>query len=43
MLQTGIPLGTASIGLVAFISFFLFAALFEGNYGDEAINEESSY
>lgn len=42
-LETGIPLGTASIGLVIFISFFLVAALFEGNYGDEAINEDSSY
>ena len=43
VVQTGIPLGTASIGLVVFISFFLFAALFEGNYGDKAIDEDSSY
>ena len=29
-LETGIPLGQASIGLLAFISFFLVAAVFEG-------------
>jgi len=42
-LETGIPLGQASLGLVAFISFFLVAAVFEGNYGEEAIDDDSIY
>jgi len=33
-LETGIPIGQQSIFLLAFIGFFLFAALIEGNYGD---------
>ena len=33
----------ASLGLVAFISFFLVAAVFEGNYGEEAIDDDSIY
>ncbi|KAK9838122.1 hypothetical protein WJX81_002596 [Elliptochloris bilobata] len=42
-LETGIPLGQASIGLVIFISFFLVAAVFEGNYGEDAISDDSMY
>lgn len=33
----------ASIGLVIFISFFLIAALLEGNYGEDAISDDSMY
>lgn len=39
----GIPLGQASILLVAFISFFLVAAVFNGEYGDKAIDDERTY
>lgn len=42
-LETGIPVGQASLGLIAFISFFLFAALFNGNYGESAIDDEKTY
>lgn len=31
----------ASIGLVIFISFFLVAAVFEGNYGEDAVKDDS--
>jgi photosystem II protein len=40
-IETGIPIGQQSIFLLLFISFFLFAALFEGNYGDP--KDESTY
>jgi hypothetical protein len=33
----------ASIGLVIFISFFLVAAVFEGNYGEDAVKDDSIY
>lgn len=33
----------ASIGLVIFISFFLVAAVFEGNYGEDAIDDDRIY
>lgn len=33
----------ASIGLVIFISFFLVAAVFEGNYGEDAISDDRMY
>jgi hypothetical protein len=39
----GIPLGQASVLLVAFISFFLVAALFNGEYGDKAIDDDRTY
>ena len=39
----GIPVGQASLGLIAFISFFLFAALFNGNYGESAIDDDKTY
>ncbi|EIE19148.1 hypothetical protein COCSUDRAFT_59631 [Coccomyxa subellipsoidea C-169] len=42
-LETGIPLGQASVLLVAFISFFLVAAIFNGEYGDKAIDEDRTY
>jgi len=41
--ETGIPVGQASIGLLIFIAFFLVAAVFTGNYGDEAINDDKTY
>jgi photosystem II protein len=40
-LETGIPIGQQSIFLLAFIGFFLFAALIEGNYGDP--EDDSTY
>lgn len=43
VLCTGIPLGQASVLLVAFISFFLVAAIFNGEYGDKAIDENRTY
>lgn len=42
-IETGIPIGQASVGLLTFIGFFLVSALFEGNYGDEAINDDKTY
>jgi photosystem II protein len=42
-LETGIPLGQASVLLIAFISFFLLAAVFNGEYGDKAIDEDRTY
>ena len=42
-LETGIPLGQASIGLVAFILFLLVAAVFEGNYGFNNTDDKSEY
>lgn len=42
-LHAGIPLGQASVLLVAFISFFLLAALFNGQYGDKAIDDDRTY
>lgn len=39
--ETGIPLGQASIGLLAFITFFLVAAAFEGNWGQDS--DQSQY
>lgn len=41
-IETGIPLGAASFGLIIFISFFLVAALFEGNYGPND-EDQSTY
>ena len=41
--ETGIPLSQASIGLLAFIAFFLVAAVFEGNYGEETSEDKSQY
>ena len=41
--ETGIPLSQASIGLLAFISFFLVAAVFEVNYGEETSEDKSQY
>ncbi len=43
LLAAGIPLGQASILLVAFISFFLLAAVFNGEYGDKAIDDDKTY
>lgn len=40
---TGVPLSQAGIGLIAFISFFLVAAVFEGNYGEEMNEDKSQY
>lgn len=40
-LETGIPLGAASVGLIAFISFFLVAAVLEGNYGPNDDDEDT--
>lgn len=37
-LETGIPIGQQSVFLLAFIGFFLFAAVLEGNYGDPEDN-----
>lgn len=42
-LETGIPIGQTSVFLVAFISFFLLAALFNGNYGESAIDDDETY
>lgn len=42
-LETGIPLSQAGIGLIAFISFFLVAALLEGNYGEKTSADKSQY
>lgn len=42
-LETGIPVGQASIGLVAFILFLLVAAVFEGNYGPNNLDDKSEY
>ena len=42
-LGTGVPLSQAGIGLIAFISFFLVAAVFEGNYGEEMSDDKSQY
>lgn len=42
-IETGIPLGQASIGLVAFILFLLVAAVFEGNYGFNNTDDKSEY
>ena len=39
----GIPIGQTSVFLVAFISFFLLAALFNGNYGESAIDDDATY
>ena len=41
--ETGIPLSQASLGLLAFITFFLVAAVFEGNYGEETSEDKSQY
>jgi len=41
--ETGIPVGQASIGLLIFIAFFLVAAVFTGNVGDKAINDDKTY
>ena len=38
---TGVPLSQAGIGLIAFISFFLVAAVFEGNWGQD--EDQSQY
>jgi TRAP-type C4-dicarboxylate transport system permease large subunit len=40
---TDMPHAQASIGLVIFISFFLVAAVFEGNYGEDAVKDDSIY
>lgn len=40
---TGVPISQVSIGLLAFISFFLVAAVFEGNYGEESKEDYSQY
>ena len=40
---TGVPLSQAGIGLIAFISFFLVAAVLEGNYGEEMNEDKSQY
>ena len=32
-----------NIAQVPFIGFFLLAAVFEGNYGDDAISEDETY
>ena len=42
-LERGIPLSQAGIGLIAFISFFLVAALLEGNYGEKTAADKSQY
>ena len=40
---TGVPISQVSIGLIAFIAFFLVAAVFEGNYGEENKEDYSQY
>lgn len=40
---TGVPISQVSIGLLAFIGFFLVAAVFEGNYGEEKKEDYSQY
>jgi hypothetical protein len=39
----GIPVGQTSIFLVAFIGFFLLSAIFTGNYGEDAIDDDKTY
>ena len=39
----GIPVGQTSIFLVAFIGFFLLSAIFTGNYGESAIDDDKTY
>lgn len=42
-IATGVPISQVSIGLLAFIGFFLVAAVFEGNYGEENKEDYSQY
>lgn len=42
-IETGVPISQVSFGLVAFIAFFLVAAVFEGNYGDKEKEDYSQY
>lgn len=42
-IATGVPISQVSIGLIAFIAFFLVAAVFEGNYGEEKKEDYSQY